>query len=152
MKKNLLQADAKEEMASRINKLNPDANAKWGKMNVNQMLRHLNEGLLMAYGDIKSERAPKPWLTQKLMRFVVLNTDMPTPEGKAITFPEIDMVERGINPDDFKAEREALLAVLNNFPAKPTYSHSGLLGKMSTQDWARLNYTHFEHHLKQFGV
>ena len=152
MKRNLLQEDAKNEIIERINKLTPESRRQWGKMNVNQMLRHTNEGLQMAYGDIKSEANKANGLKRMLMRYFILKTDMPTPREKAITFPEINMVERGIDPANFSAEKEALIHIVSNFPAKPTAPKSNMLGKMTTENWARLNYTHFDHHLKQFGV
>ena len=151
MKKNLLQHEVKDELVSRINKLSPQAERQWGKMNVNQMLRHGHDGLLIAYGDIKTS-AKGGWAKQKLMRFFVFNTDMPTPKGKAETFPEINMVERGIDPPDFEKEKQALANAIKSFPAKTLHPESSLLGKMTKANWARLNYSHLDHHLKQFGV
>jgi hypothetical protein len=152
MKKNLLQLEAKEEIISRIDKLTPESLRQWGKMNVHQSLRHLADGITMAYGDIVSKSKSPGWLVQKLMRFVIFNTDMGAPKGKAITFPELDMVERNIQPDDFNAEKSRLVELIKSFPAKPTYPTSTMLGPMTKENWARLNYGHIDHHLKQFGV
>ena len=151
MRKNLLQPEVREEVLSRIKRLTPQTHRQWGKMNVNQMLYHTSAGLRIAYGEITT--APYGnWLKKKLMRFVILNTDMPTPKEKAETFPEINTVAKSINPGDFNAERNKLIELLNNFPTKQTSPVSGLLGKMSKENWARLQYSHLDHHLKQFGV
>ena len=152
MKKNLLQSEVKEELIARVSKLNPQSAKQWGKMNVNQMLRHLSEGLRIAYGDVKPSAKKTGWLGQKFMRFIILKTDVPAPKEKAKTFAEIDMVEKGINPPDFNAEKNQLVDLLKNFPAKQTYHESPMLGKMTTENWARLNYGHMDHHLRQFGV
>ena len=152
MKKNLLQEGVKKEIIDRINTLKPESQRQWGRMNVNQMLRHTHDGLKVAYGDIKTEANKTTGIKRALMRFVIMKTDLAAPRGKAITMPEIDMVERGINPENFHAEKEALIQIVSKFPEKPTYHTSNMLGKMNDADWARLNYTHFDHHLKQFGA
>ena len=151
MKKNLLQPEVKEEIISRINKLNAGTQHEWGKMNVNQMLYHTSAGLHIAYGEIITSPNGS-WLKRQLMRFFILKTDFPTPKDKVETFPEINAVTRNINPDDFIAERNKLVDLVKNFPVKETHPVSGLLGKMSKENWARLQYTHLDHHLKQFGV
>ncbi len=151
MRKNLLQPEVKEEILSRISQLNAQTQRQWGKMNVNQMLYHTSAGLRMAYGEITS--APQGnWLKKQLMRYFILKTDLPTPKEKAETFPEINTVALNINPTDFIAERNKLVDLVKNFPAKQTHPVSALLGSMSKENWARLHYTHLDHHLKQFGV
>ncbi len=151
MRKNLLQPEVKEEIISRINKLNPQTQSEWGKMNVNQMLYHTAAGMKIAYGEIKTARKGK-WLSKQMMRFFILKTDFPTPKEKAETFAEINTVTLNINPADFNAERNTLIDLVKKFPAKELYPTSSLLGKMSRDNWARLHYTHLDHHLKQFGV
>ena len=152
MKKNLLQPDARATILERIDKLTPKTQSLWGKMNVNQMLRHTTYGLENAMGEMDATAKSGP-IMRAIMRFVVLKTDIPAPKGKAETFPEFNTVENGVNPEDFNAEREHLKATLNRFPDSSKYgTESPLLGKMSKQDWARLNYGHLDHHLRQFGV
>ncbi len=151
MRKNLLQPEVKEEILSRINKLTPQTRNEWGKMNVNQMLYHSAAGFKIAYGEIPTA-ARGNWAKKQLMRFFILKTDMPTPKEKAETFPEINTVTLGINPADFTAEQSKLVDMVKNFPSKSLLPESGLLGKMSKENWARLHYTHLDHHLKQFGV
>jgi len=151
MKKNLLQPEVKEEILSRINKLNAQTPRQWGKMNLNQMLRHNSDAMRQVYGEIKI--APRGnWFLKQMMRYIILKTDMPTPKEKAETFPEINMVARNINPPDFDSEKKQLYDLVKNFPAKQLHPTSPLLGKMTDEEWARLMYTHLDHHLKQFGV
>ncbi len=151
MKKNLLQPEVKEEILSRINKLTSETPRQWGKMNLNQMLRHNTDAILQVYGDVKF--APRGnWFSKKLMRYIILKMDMPTPKEKAQTFPEIDMVARNINPPDFETEKKKLYDLVKTFPSKQVQPESSMLGKMTTEEWARLIYTHLDHHLKQFGA
>ena len=153
MKKNLLQADTRTEIISRLDTLTPSTQAKWGKMNVKQMLWHANHGLQIALGEVTTPSRKSNAFTRSLMRFVVLKTDIPAPEGKAKTFDEIDTVALGINPDDFNAERDQLKNTLDRFLAATKFApESALIGKMSKEDWGRLNYTHLDHHFRQFGA
>jgi hypothetical protein len=153
MKKNLLQPETRAEILARIDNLSPDAKRQWGKMNVNQMLWHTNHGLKSALGEYETTgKLPNP-IMRAVMRFVVLKTDMPTPKGKAETFGEINTVAQGINPPDFNSEREQLKDTLRRFPIAEKYAPaSPLLGEMTKEDWARLQYGHLDHHLKQFGA
>jgi len=153
MKKNLLQPETRAEILVRIDKLTPQTKSQWGKMNVNQMLRHTTFGLLNAMDEMPVSQGKSGGFKKAMMRFVIMKTDMPTPKGKADTFKEFNTVELGINPADFHAERESLKMALNRFPnAKKYGNESPLIGKMSKEDWARLNYGHIDHHLKQFGA
>jgi len=153
MKKNLLQPETRAEIIARIDKLSPTASARFGKMNVNQMLRHTTYGLQNAMGEMAATGPKTGALKRALMRFVIMKTDMPTPEGKAKTMPEFNTVENKVNPTDFHAEREQLKANINRFPNASKYgAESPLLGPMTKEDWARLNYGHLDHHLKQFGA
>jgi hypothetical protein len=152
MKKNLLQPETRSEIIARIDKLTAASKSEWGKMNVNQMLRHTTYGLENAMGEMVATAKSGP-IMRALMRFVILKTDIPAPKGKAETFPEFNTVENGVNPEDFISERDRLKETLHRFPNASKYgSESPLLGKMSKQDWARLNYGHLDHHLRQFGA
>ncbi len=153
MKKNLVQPETRAEIIARLEKLTPSAKNEWGKMNVNQMLRHTTFGLLNAMDEMPVAPGKSGGFKKALMRFVIMKTNMPTPKGKAETFKEFNTVEQGINPDDFRAEREALKSALKRFPDSSKYgAESPLIGTMSREDWGRLNYGHLDHHLKQFGV
>ncbi|MEP7234379.1 MAG: hypothetical protein ABI778_03695 [Ignavibacteriota bacterium] len=153
MKKNLLQPETRKEILSRLDGLTPESKGKWGRMNVNQMLWHTNHGLQIALGEVTTPSSKANVLTKTFMRFVILNTNIPAPEGKAKTFDEIDTVELGINPSDFQAEREQLKNTINRFVgATKVAPESALIGKMSKENWGRLNYGHFDHHFRQFGA
>lgn len=61
--KNLFDNIVKEELIERINRLTPETERKWGKMNVAQMLAHLQMQIEVAYGT----RIVKGNLLMKLM-------------------------------------------------------------------------------------
>jgi|ERR1043165_104821 hypothetical protein len=152
MRKNLLQPEVRKEIADRIRLLRPNIQRQWGKMNVNQMLLHNYNGMHIAYGDFKVTPNPTSWFQKKFLRYFILHTDFPTPKEKAETFPEMNMVQLGINPGNFTELQKQLAEAVENFPVKQTLAIHPFLGKFSEENWARLNYTHLHHHLSQFGV
>ena len=153
MKKNLLQPETLNEVLVRLGKLSADTKSQWGKMNVNQMLWHTNQGLKNAFDEVTFTPNRSGKLGKAIMKFIIMKTNMPTPKEKAETFKEINTVTNGINPPDFQAEREALRETLNRFPNSSKWAdESALLGKMTKEEWGRLQYTHLDHHFKQFGA
>ena len=48
--KNLFDSAVKQEIINRIDTLNPQSQPQWGKMNVSQMLAHLQLPIAIAYG------------------------------------------------------------------------------------------------------
>lgn len=148
--KNLLHKTAGEEIIQRINKLTPQSKAIWGKMNVNQNLRHLNQSLLIPIGELDPTLVNPPKMPKWLMKFFLLNVK--PPRGGAETFKEINMVANNINPTDFEAERNSLKNNLNKFLISPNLIPENKLGgKFTKDDWGKLNYNHIDHHLRQFG-
>ncbi len=153
MLKNLLQPEAKKEVVDRINALTPESKRQWGKMNINQMLYHCVTGFEIVYNDRPATPVDKPgWLASKLIRFVILNTNMPSPPEKINIYHEMNLVEQNINPKSFEEEKAKLLQEINSFPAKATKNPHPFLGEFTTNNWGRLLYHHLDHHLRQFGV
>src|SRR5207249_11394635 len=150
MSKNLLNPEDKKYMFSRIDKLTPGTPPLWGKMNVNQALRHMNDGVKISFGEVKVT-AKNNFFTRTFMRWAIL-AGAPPPKEKAETFPEINMVERGINPADFSAEVRDLKNSIDRLAEGKTIPVNAMLGKFSRENWGRLNYVHMDHHLRQFGV
>lgn len=131
----------------RIQSLRPDSQRQWGKMSVDQMLRHVNEGLEMSLGrkTVAPMKAPLP---RGLMRALVLS--LPWPKG-APTMPELVIVDA----QDFAKEQSRCLALIDEFTSKPVEGqwpvHPGF-GRMTGRHWSKLGARHLDHHLKQFSA
>ena len=135
-------------LVARLNQLTPASQRQWGKMSVDQMLWHLNEGFEMGLG--RRTLAPlKVPIPRFLLRFLVLS--LPWPKGKARTHPALEANATY----DFAAERARTLKLLEESAAKSLdapWPDSYAIGPMSGRDWSRLGAKHVDHHLKQFGV
>ena len=149
--KNLFDPKAKEEILSRIDKLTPAAKAQWGKMNVNQALRHMAMAFDISTGKLDPTPAGKLPMPRWLLRFFLLN--MKPPKERAETFKEMNIVANGINPADFQGEKNNLKNAIENFSkAVSLVPENKLVGKFSKDNWGTLNYNHTDHHLRQFAV
>jgi hypothetical protein len=149
--KNLLDTEVKNEIFSRIDKLTHASKAQWGKMNVNQSLRHMSIAFDIPNGKLNPTVAKKPPMPKWLLKFFLLN--MAPPKGGAETFKEMNTVENKVDPQDFEAERKNLKKTIEDFSNTTTFiPENKLAGKFSRADWGKLNYNHTDHHLRQFGV
>ncbi len=152
MKKSLHNDAHFNEIISRINQLSESSPAKWGKMEVSQMMRHCSSVLQVPLEKIVLP-AVNPLFsaigTIAKTEMQIFNNgiprNMPTFRKLIINFE-----------CDFYEEKENLLRMLyeyrgcfqhNNLPPR----HS-LFGKMKEKDWGFMEYKHLDHHLKQFNV
>jgi len=149
--KNILETTAKDEILNRIDKLAPDAKAQWGKMNVNQGLRHMAMAFDIPTGKLDPTPSKVPPMPKWMLKFFL--TSVKPPKGGAETFKEMNIVANGVNPADFEAERANLKNAIEHFSkAASLIPENKLAGKFSKTDWGKVNYNHTDHHLRQFGA
>ena len=149
--KNLFNSNVQQEIHSRIDKLAPNTKAQWGKMNVNQGLRHMSMAFDIPTGKLNPTPVKVPSIPKWLLKFFLINVK--PPKERAETFKEMNTVANGINPTDFEAERSNLKKAIEHFSNASSFiPENKIAGKFSKDDWGKLNYNHTDHHLRQFGV
>jgi len=149
--KDMFQNTTISEIANRIESLSPDSQAEWGKMNASQMLRHCSESIEITYG----VRQPKQRFIGKLIGRIILKSsikdDKPIAKNIA-THPDYVVTET----DGFTREKSRFLNLLMQYPQQVAEQISGrvhpFFGAMNAEEWSKLNYKHFDHHLRQFGA
>lgn len=138
----------KEELLARLEALQPDTRAKWGKFTPSRMLMHCANGMEAGLGELKLTPRNGPlrfWILKKLIIYVA-----PWPHG-APTAPELI-------PDgepDFALAKTAFEASLNRFIAagpKGKFVPHAAFGELTPGDWGALTYRHIDHHWRQFGL
>ncbi len=145
MKKSINNQNDLQEVFDRVGKLKADSKGLWGKMNVNQMLRHVSTAANFAFTS-EAQNVKK----RSIMKWMIFN--IPAPKG-AKTLPQIDMVANNINPEEFEKERQALTDVFKKVSeSNGPFRENPFLGKLTKDEWGKLCYLHSNHHLKQFGV
>jgi cAMP phosphodiesterase len=137
-----------DEISTRINTLNENTTSKWGKMNVSQMLNHCQVPLNVILE--KKDYNLKPnWLINLLFKKAMYSDkpwrkNMPTAKGFAVT-----------DKKDFKVEKETLdtlLQELNSLTERNEWQPHPAFGKLTKDQWGKMQYKHLDHHLRQFGV
>lgn len=139
------------ETIARIDRLTPEAQPLWGKMNVGQMLAHCCVTYEMAYTD--KHAGPKGLMKLVMKLFVKNMVVSEKPYKKNLkTAPQFLIADER----DFKKEKDRLIAYIkkteelggDHFDGKENLS----FGKMTKQEWNNMFYKHLDHHLQQFGV
>jgi len=148
--KNIFNEADRNEILQRVEKLTPQSQPMWGKMNVAQMLAHCSNAAKMPTADIKTERVSFPInLLGMFFKSKILG-DMPFRRNSP-TAPEIKVV----NERDFQAEKSNFITALKKLGQGEQAVKSDMhpfFGKMTPKEWGRINYKHADHHLSQFGV
>ncbi len=139
-----------DRILRRIDALRPDSPRGWGKMDCAQALAHCAAALEASTGDRLLRRNVVVKLIGPLFRGWLLG---PKPFSKnSPTHPELVLS----TPHDFEREKARLVAVLRKFHAAGPavagrYEHA-FIGKLSGEEWGRLQHKHLDHHLRQFGA
>lgn len=148
--KSLYNADDNQEIIRRIENLRADSAAQWGKMNVAQMLAHCQTPLQVAYGDIKLKRRLIGILFGSIAK-KRLATDKPWDKNMPTDPAFVRLGEH-----DFETEKNKLIPLVRRFaeqgPSGITTDPHPFFGRLSSEEWDRLQMNHLNHHLTQFGV
>ncbi len=139
-----------DEIIRRINSLTPESRALWGKMNVSQMLAHCTVGMKMTMGEIKCKGNFFMQLIGRMLKNkIIYKSEFRKNSPTAKEF----IIADGKN---FEEEKTTLIAYLKKFPEQGksiigSEPHP-FFGKLTAEDYDRLQYKHLDHHLRQFGV
>lgn len=149
--KNLFDEKESRETIERINKLTPETEHLWGKMDVAQMLAHCN----VAYELVYTDKHPKPKGFQKFMiklfaKNIVVGSK---PYKKNSRTAPMFLIA---NECDFEKEKTRLVDYLQktqqlgaeHFDGKESHA----FGPLNEKEWNTLFSKHLDHHLQQFGV
>ena len=145
--KDMFDLAVKQEIIERINKLTPESKAQWGKMNVSQMLTHVQLPISCAYGTHQVKGGFLLKLIGPLFKSVLYN-DKPYKQGLPT-----DKTYIVVDTKNFDAEKQGLLEKLNKFSTDSVVlENHPVWGKMTKEQWSKATWKHLDHHLKQLGV
>jgi len=145
--KNMFDQSVKQEIIARINKLTAETQRKWGKMDVAQMLAHVQRPIACAYGKHQVKGSFLLKLIGPLFKSVLYDgkpykQSLPTDKSYVVA-----------DEKNFETEKQGLLEKMNQFsPEKIIVENHPVFGKLTKEQWARATWKHLDHHLKQFGV
>jgi hypothetical protein len=146
--KNMFDASIKQEVIDRINKLSPQSQPQWGRMNVAQMLAHLQQPIGVAVGAHKLPRTLFGRIVGPLAKSILYNDkpfkrSLPTDKSFVMTGQE----------KDFEKEKKNLINLVCNFKEENIVNETHtFFGKLTREQWGKGTWKHLDHHLQQFGV
>ena len=137
----------RQDIIDRINKLTAQTQHKWGRMNVAQMLSHVQLPISCAYGTHQVKGSFLLRLVGPLFKSILYN-EKPYKQSLP-TDPSYIVVDE----KDFEAEKQGLLDKLDRFDQKNiVVENHPVWGKLTKEQWSKATWKHLDHHLKQFGV
>lgn len=146
--KNLFEAAVKQEIINRINKLTPESQRQWGKMNVSQMLAHLQIPMGVALG---TDTVKGNWLMKMILPLFKKKLYDETPWKQGLPTDK-SFVMTGLEKD-FNAEKKQLLNKIDLFTETNMVNEKHpVFGKLTKEQWSKATWKHIDHHLRQFGV
>ena len=149
---NIFDAKDVQQYIERINSLTPETKQKWGKMNAEQVLAHLNVAYSMIF---EPEKHKRPSFIAKflLSNFVKpkLTNELPYKQNLPTSPAFIISDER-----NFEEEKKKLIGNIQRVQQLGRIAFEGKehlnFGKISAQGWNNMFAKHLNHHLSQFGV
>ena|SRR5437879_698456 len=146
--KTVFDKTTRDELISRINTLNENNNAGWGKMNLYQALKHCTLWDEWVQSDKNNRQVLIGRLFGKMALKKVLKDEAPLARNTP-TLPELKIKE---TTGDIAFEKKKWIALINEYAhfSNPCFFHS-FFGKMTKEQVGQMAYKHADHHLRQFN-
>jgi hypothetical protein len=147
--KSIFDKTTRAELIYRINNLNGNSSAQWGKMNVYQMLKHCVLFEEMCLGKKKYKRAFIGRLFGKMALKNLLKDEKPF-QRNAPTSADFKIKESN---GDVSSEKKKWIALIEEYEHFTTdnFVH-WFFGKMTKEQVGYFAYKHSDHHLRQFNA
>jgi Protein of unknown function (DUF1569) len=145
----LFETNAITNLENRLNKLTPDTQPQWGKMNASQMLNHCSSQMEIMLGDksLKSNfilRIFGGFIKRNILAGKPTKKNSPTAKELLPT-----------NVQDFEVERLKIKDLMKRLKANEA-SFEGkkhaFFGKMTAEEYGKTTWSHLDYHFGQFGI
>jgi len=144
--KSLFNPEVHQEVINRIETLNENSSANWGKMNVGQMTWHCQGPFNIMLQ--KNDYGMKPSWFAKVFFKKSLYNDKPwrknLPTAKFLKAKE----DKDLNTE--KAKLVGLINEAHTHRNKTEWKPHPAFGYFTAAQWGQMQYKHLDHHLKQF--
>ena len=148
--KSLFDTDTYNEVITRINNLTPESQRQWGKMEIAQMLAHLQAAFKVP---LSNKPMPRMFIGRVLgwMMKSKLHNDKPWSKGLP-TAPDFIIKDQR----NFETEKKNIIEMIDTFyhsgPDKIGNFPHPFFGTFTKEQWGKAMYKHLDHHLQQFNV
>ena len=147
--KTIFDKTTRDELINRINMLDENSTAQWGKMNVAQMMAHVQKTFKVP---LSQKPMPRMMIGRMIGWMIKPKLYNETPWKQNLpTAPDLIIKDER----DFSTEKLGLLNLVEDFHnAGPEnigrYPHP-MFGVFTKEQWGKAMYKHVDHHLQQFG-
>ncbi len=149
--KTIFDKNIREQLISRIEQISEDDKAKWGKMNVFQMLKHITywNGWIIGTEDHIYKQAFIGKVFGKIALKRMIKDEKPFDKN----IPTSDQFKVKALKVDLELEKSKWISLINAYENynNPKFVHD-FFGKMTKEQIGILVYKHTDHHLRQFGL
>ncbi|MEO5890522.1 MAG: DUF1569 domain-containing protein [Ferruginibacter sp.] len=146
--KTVFDKTTRDELISRIDALNENSAAQWGKMNVYQMLKHCTLCEEMYLGKKKYKRVFLGRLFGKIGLKNLMKDDRPLGRN-APTGADFKIKEKS---GDLLSEKIKWISLIDEYARFSNHDFEHwFFGKMSKKEVGYFVYKHSDHHLRQFN-
>jgi hypothetical protein len=148
--KTIFDKTTRDELIARINTLNENSTAQWGKMNIYQMLKHntiWEEWILGKNKPIYKQEFIGRIFGRMMLKRVTKNDK---PLGRNVPAgAEFKVKEKS---GDVESEKKKLITLIEEYEHyyNPDFIHD-FFGKMTKEQVGLFVYKHTDHHLRQFN-
>jgi hypothetical protein len=146
--KSILNQETLAEVKDRLNKLNDNSERQWGKMTPGQMAKHCQRPLEIMLGHNHYNLKPN-WLVNMFFK-----KSMYSDKLWRKNLPTVKRFKE-TKERDFAAEKAKLNTMLDELGSqlnKESWGDHPAFGKMTNEQWGKMQYKHLDHHLRQFGL
>ena len=149
--KTIFDKQISDELILRISKIDENREAKWGKMNVFQMLKHNTywNGWILGGNNHTYKQEFMGKIFGKIALKKMIKDEKPFDEN----IPTSSQFKVKETEGDLEAEKSKWISLTKEYENydNPYFVHD-FFGKMTREQIGILVYKHTDHHLRQFGV
>jgi Protein of unknown function (DUF1569) len=146
--KNIFIKENYNDLHGRLNKISPGIKPIWGKMDVSQMLHHLNITMEAPLGKV-SLPSEENLIARLLFKSILYNNKS---FGKGSRTVKSFVIKNRCNFEEEKTKALENLMDIFNRNIKGPYNPHLVFGILTTEQWGKHFYKHTDHHLKQFNL
>jgi hypothetical protein len=144
--KSIFDKTTRDELINRINSINENSTAQWGKMNVYQMLKHCSLWEEMLLGKKQYRQSFLGRLFGKIALKGMLKDEPMKPD-----LPTVPSFKISGNGDVAAAKAEWIALIAEHARENSAGFIHPFFGKLTAEQAGRMAYKHTDHHLRQFN-
>ena len=147
--KSILNETTRREIISRVNALNEQSVAQWGKMNIYQMLKHCILCEEFYLGKTTHKRALLGRIIGKMALKNMLKDEQPIKPNAPTSTAYIVVEKQG----NLEAAKQQWIGLINEYAHfKNDHFVHWFFGEMTREQVGQFVYKHTDHHLRQFNA